>query len=578
MSSTLESNKPFFSRQRTKDALADLNDSSLRAGRLLIYGGAGVTIDRSNLNWKGLVDGLLQQYVPDHQARQDIFAESSILETASLAVEYFRKDYGTHYRERIADRLRVMLYMPGDWQAGALADNIGNLAARIAEDGRSFVIATPNYDDYIVAAMRGHFSDVNIVTSVVEDQEQDLLNGTADLAEWASSAESVSGLFSSKNAVVQLHGLIPRNKSINRGEVFPPVIDELDYFASEKYTYPALRALLEDSPALFVGTSLTDRPLLQALVDTAGRRHPRYAIVATGLNLESDRPRQRALRTSVLERFQHFGVVPVYVDYYFQIAQFVDELARAVRGPLVQDSGVEEAAGVVTMGDPKSDESAESVVTTAGDLGEAAIETDASPSPTYGQRLLKWCHDWQQLEEAQEDADLIGSTLTSFALEQVREALDVSKSEITKLELWVRDRPENFRGLRLYRSTVSRHFQEESARRAEFANASRISAIKAFVAGRPIVADIEPGASPNQRWRTYLAMPVRLRDDDGIYGRLPVGSLVLASMRDRAFSGIVRERRRDAMAEAMSTLGWLGQVLTDTDPSRWTVVDEEDDE
>lgn len=569
-----ESDRPFFSRTRTKLALDALEQTSLEAGRFLVYGGAGVTIDRSSLNWRGMVDGLLSQYVLDPIARQDIFDESSILEAASLAIEFFRKDYGDHYRERIADRLRVMLYMPGDWQAGALASNIASLVAEMGSHGIGYVVATPNYDDYLAEALSEELGGaLQIITTVERGSENGLVTGEAIAASWLDSRAEVQSMYDGKNVIVQLHGLIPRNRGVNNGEVIPPVIGELDYFGSERYTYKALRALLEGTPALFVGTSLTDRPLLQALADTRRASPPRYAVVPVGLHHEHERDRQRGLRSAMLERFQHFGVVPVYVDYYFQIAQFVDELARLSR---VRGGNVDPAT------EPEAVESAEQSAEPLPDQDEIVVSSmeDAGPLDdvtTYGQRLRQWALDWSELQEAEPDAELVTSMLTSFALNEVRSILDVSSAEITKLELWVRDDPTTLRGLRLYASSVSRHLQEASARRALFSNESRISAIRAFVAGRPIVASIDNGASPNQRWRTYLSLPIRLNDSGDVYGRLPVGALVLASMREISTSGIVRDHRRSAMREATDTLVWLGETLTDTNPELWRLVAEDED-
>lgn len=594
MTTMRESDRPFFSRTRTKLALDSLEQAALETGRLLVYGGAGVTIDRSSLNWRGMVDGLLSQYVLDPTARQDIFEESSILETASLAIEYFRKDYGDHYRERIADRLRVMLYMPGDWQAGALAANIASLAVELGSQGIGYVVATPNYDDYLAEALSLQLDGpLKIATTVAQGTEGGLVTGKATAADWLDSPGDVEQMYSARNVIVQLHGLIPRNSGVNKGAVIPPVIGELDYFGSERYTYKALRALLEGTPALFVGTSLTDRPLLQALADTLPSSSPRFAVVPVGLRHEGERDRQRGLRAAMLERFQHFGVIPIYVDYYFQIAQFVDELARlsrvrrSDRGPSAAvDPGVDSREGAIGRDDAADEpfehvELEEDAAESDDDREEIVVSSMEDPGPlddvdTYGQRLRQWAQDWSELQEAEPDAEQLTSMLTSFALKEVRSILDVSSSEITKLELWVRDDPTSFRGLRLYASSVSRHLQEASARRALFSNDSRISAIRAFVAGRPIVASIEDGASPNQRWRTYLSLPIRLKDADGIYGRLPVGALVLASMREISTSGIVREYRRSAMHEATEVLVWLGETLTDTDPEMWRLTGEGD--
>lgn len=551
-----------------------LRDASLyEAERLLIYGGAGVTIDRSGLGWKAMVDGLLSQYVQDRQTRDDIFSANSVLETASLAIEYFRKDYGDeHFRDRIADRLRLMLYVPGDWQAGILADSVASLCASVASSKRGFVLATPNYDDYLVEALMARIGSIDVTTSTSGNNDAVVAPRLAKSAGWMRSRQNTQDLFDSATSIVQLHGLIPRNRTINEGRVLTPVIGELDYINSEPYTYRALRSLLREAPALFIGTSLTDRPLLQALAQTRNSSpYPRFALVPIGLDLESDRERQRRLRASQLERYEHFGVTPVYVDYHFQIAQFVQELTGAVSHASVP---VSRAKSTVVDGEtdgsfvtPTSDHQEDS----APEVGTPRASSERS---SYGQRLLKWSADWISLQNLEGlDTSTISAALTEYAEEQVRLILDVSASEVTKLELWVRDSPRTHRGLRLWQSTVSLHLQEESARRANFSNASEIVAVHAFVEGRPVISSVKRDESPHQRWRTYLSTPIWVGEDArGDYGRLPVGAIVMASMRQAERSGLVRLKRRREMREAMDLLVWLGDLLTDTDPENWRIL------
>lgn len=542
----LESDKPFFSRSRTKFALASLADQVAHLGSpLTIYAGAGVTIDRSALSWRGMVEGILREYVSDPQVIDEIFRQNEVVAAATLAEAFYLRDYGEgNFRDRMVDKLRWMLYGPGDWQAGRLADEVASLCASIQAYSGGCVVATPNYDDYLIAAMKKAKIDVSIERTTRTDSPLNT-SGVVRSAEWVKTPSVRQALFRGSNTAIQLHGLIPRSPG---GKTYPPVISEIDYVKSEPYTFRALRALLSDSCVLMVGTSLTDRPLLQALDKTRDSRFPRFALVPLGGSRGEPEARSRDLRKYQLERFARYNVTPIFVDYYFQVAQFLVELSR-----LLDEVKGEELENL-----------------------EEEIVSQLTYN-SYGQRLVNWAEDWRFSREQLLNADS-GTDSTPFMLDdilndvtekvlvEIRIDLDLSASEVTKLEFWVRDDPRTQRGLRLWSSTVSRHFQEESARRAQFARGSEISAVSAFVEGRPWITRLGPDESPSQRWRTYLAVPVWLAGKR--YGSLPVGALVVASMRPFSESGLIRLSRRASMQSAIKRLVTLGELLSEVPDRR----------
>lgn len=546
---SLESDNPFFSRQRTKYALAEIAHAVTAEKKpMTIYAGAGVTIDRSGLGWRGMVDGLLSQYIDDPGIRNGVFEVNSVVEVATLAEGFYHRDYGDgHYRERMIDRLRSMLYGPGDWQAGRLAAEIGLLCKSISAAGSGFILATPNYDDYLVYALKGAGIDVCVrrttdTRSPLSPDPDDLSRPKSDA--WLASAAKVDEEFRRASSVVQLHGLIPRDPS---HETYAPVISELDYVETSPYTFRALRRLLSRSGLLMLGTSMTDGPLLQALErtkrDAELKGLPRFALMPFALHLDEADPNRRLLREYQIERFAKYGVTPIYVDYHFQIAQFVTELSRLIA-----------VSGDVPAAD-------------ASDVISQDLQMRS-----YGKRLLQWSDSWKEVldrrvtyNDATYRVEDIYNDLQHSILDDIADVLDLSASEVLKLEVWVRDSPASHRGLRLWSSTVSRHFQDASARRARFENRSDISAVQAFVAGRPIIYTQKPDESPLSRWKTYLATPIWLDDASSAdYGKLQVGAIVVASMRFEERSGLVRLRRRDAMKEAADLMVWLGRIIVST--------------
>ena len=321
----LESDKPFFSRARTNEALDILAGSVSSPGRLVVFAGAGVTIDRSGLSWRTMDEGLLEPYLPDKRARDDVFEENSIQAAASLAVEYYRKHYGKQgYRARIADRLRILIYAPGSWQSGDLVSAIATLSDAVSDRNGGVVVATTNYDDFLVDEL----NDDSVTRPVFYPSDDGIEVKRSSRAEWTKSLAGTVPLFKDAGSVVHLHGLVPRDGSIEGGRVFTPVVGEIDYVKAAPSSFSATRALFKAAPVLLVGASMTDAPLLRALEATKKSKFPRYALVPMGFQYQGDPVRLRAVRSAQLERFQHFGVVPVYVDQQLGVSRAVTDPQR----------------------------------------------------------------------------------------------------------------------------------------------------------------------------------------------------------------------------------------------------------
>lgn len=134
-----------------------------------------------------MVEGLLEPYIPAKNARDDIFEENSVQAAASLAVEYYRKHYGERgYRARIADRLRILIYAPGGWQSGDLVPALAGLASSVAERNSGIVVATTNYDDFLIDGL----SDARAARAVkfpYDAAESDDAFGKSRRAIWTKS-------------------------------------------------------------------------------------------------------------------------------------------------------------------------------------------------------------------------------------------------------------------------------------------------------------------------------------------------------------------------------------------------------
>lgn len=538
-----ETAKPFFSRFRTKEAIRNL--AYPEAYRpIVIYAGAGATIDRSGLSWKSMIDGLLELHISDENRRNALFENQLEVEVGTIARHLFEQTYGEGAEARLVDQLKLKLYGPAQWHAGLLLDALGELAKSWV-DHRHVIFVTPNYDDYLLR----HLTD--LFPSKLRVLSPKLLENGRLVWEYrfrsAKKDVQEDGLEFPKGAVtlVQLHGLV---ESSPRSPMnWPPVVSEIDYLLTENRSSRALTRLFSGTDILMVGTSLRDGPLLRALHGRLQSNSDEitdcYAIATVGMHLGSESAERRFAQEGALSRMQAFDVSPIYVDYYVQIAQFVFELSRAVR----------EAGGKVWAHLTSDQAGAEETV---------PYETKSLDSDSYGKRLDRWARDWGEFIGDDDYAYGVYIALTE-ALDHCRDQLDASDSEHLKLELWVRDRPSS-RMLRLHSSTVAFFADDNAARRATIEPNSSIVAVRAFVSGGPLEYRMEVGKGHHQRWRGYIATPVWLPEDSP-YGRLPVGCLVLASMRDSGDpsrpSCLFKESNSTSIGEVTNLLKSLGGFI-----------------
>ncbi|WP_146077416.1 SIR2 family protein [Rathayibacter rathayi] len=398
-----EDDKPFFSREKTKQFITE----AIQWPKIVIYAGAGVTIDRSGLGWGQLVHGLLANYITSPEQRDRLLRGMAPQEAASVAAQLYLDDHHGDYRDRLTDQLRVLLYNTGQWQKGDLALNIARLALAlnrkaIRENRRNSgaVVVTPNYDSYIFEELSQASTEIVIrgrsrlrprllfPTNSDPLRAHDLHGdesefGDIDFSSWLTEGQSA---FDARYpSCIHLHGYISRSTTIDGGRGIPPyrhpVVSEQDYFITARSSYSALRALFSDSAVILAGSSMTDPPLLRALAATYDSTAPRWAIVPIGVS--ESRDDRLFIRRQVEKRFRHFNVTPVFVDLYGQIQQLFDELILASKLEDPDDY-------------PRSDK-------------------------TYGSRLDQWSQAWRNEIARAPEGSLESQVDVWFILRQLRE-------------------------------------------------------------------------------------------------------------------------------------------------------------
>lgn len=536
---TLDQAKPLFHRDDIKELIVRIG----KHRRLIVYAGAGVTIDRSGLGWNDLVSGLLENYIADPKQRKTLLSHLSGLQGASVAAQMYHDDHGdVDYRDRLTDRLRVMLYNSGDWAKGRLAQNLAelvtvlNLRAMKGGEDRGSCIVTPNYDAYLheelinLDQLRSKRRGPRSRPALLFPTAEDTLSRDADnrLEAWVDDPSFPNPGMA---ACIHLHGYVPRSATGPFASSYRhPVVSEQDYLDSERASFEALRSLLTGTPLLIVGASMTDPPLLRALAATKREENDRYALVPLPSLLSVTE--RAALQRNIQERYEHFGVRAIFLDYYGQIQQFVRE------------------------------------VTTVASLPSPYDYLSHTKNVRYGRRLSFWWGRWRKSVAAwSEDPQYLVHQTLDIAKLALSSIVRAAPSEIFKLELWLRWEPETQRQLNLWASSVGSWVDEESMRIGPIELDSEYQAVRAFVAGTPTFHAMPESQSPSQRWRTYLSIPLYWKAAK--HGELAVGVLTIASMSDASDSALNPALNKSRLIEAIQFAEALGQELIEPSPDRW---------
>jgi hypothetical protein len=504
---------PFFNQRGVSDVIEAIASQD----SLVIYAGAGVSIDKTGLTWAGLGDSLLKSHMEqfeddlDGSLRAAIMHVNNPLQAASIVLQKFEMQSGAEARSKLATMLRMLFYVARAWQPrSALISAIVQLTAAFSMQGKDVYIVTTNYDEFIQRE-----AELQVQAGVVN------LNLATSVVDYTWQREGVGGEISPYH-VIHLHGLV--SKGIFSGMASDLVLSETDYFRSERVTSAVLAKLFTKGAVLILGSSLTDRPLLEALAitrssgDRASDHRFRIAVTAMqSLDLPGDAPRIiDTVQNSVRLRMRSFGTDVLFTDFYCEIPQLLTE--AQVR--------------MVSKG----------------------------TQTTHGQRLERWwSHWWQsrsgQLRQCQNnDHEDLERTLAD-----IPEMFGISH-ELLKLEVWIRWEPgdPNSRHLRRWASSTGTSPDMRIMRTAEIAADSSNMSVRAFCLGRP---EIYPPSNSqllaSSRWQTYLCVPISVRAEGG---ELPVAVVSLASMTEQARSKI-HEANGSALGFLVRQMMMVGQRI-----------------
>lgn len=529
----------FFAQEETKESLVAL----ARSDRIILYCGAGVTIDRTGLGWKDLISLSLRAKVDDsahYISDRHLGILSDKLDSqrlASVLSQHFVSKYSDPEtrRSRIIGNLRQELYERHTWRGGRLAGNIVQFAIFAASAGKEVSIVTTNYDTYIEQEIDAELSrlrntkepypglvvETTYRRSVRDRKPSDVTLPTVHL--------------------VYLHGRIPQeSKATER-----VVIDEVDYAITRARSVEALTALFgaQTSTIIMVGASLTDPPLLEALALTRDSGAHKFALMPVsstqiGQNPESD---VDDLLKHLRGRCRLLGFDLLTPDFKTQVAQFFEEL------------------------------------TICSGLVDPAAYLKKAERVSYGQRLVQWWEDWSP---ASKEEPYIVDTFTELRAftGHLREEWKLpseatSGAELLKIEMWVRWAPAEHRSLALWASSLGVLVARDLLRRAELVIDAPQASARCFTEGRPQHVDLSEVQPPKTthsnrpyptRWTSFLSVPIYLESPTR---RLVAGVITLASSKSKEESKVPRMETGD-MEDLITRLRALGtKILQPKEPA-----------
>jgi hypothetical protein len=457
-----------------------LVDTVARADRLTLVIGAGASMDAGLPKWRDLVRTFLESGFEAAKARHlvtqahDVLAKDALdhLDTISAAT-LGRFLWGDQRDRRIADALYGTLTARPS--PGRVAKAIVSLAHAM---GSSLRIVTTNYDDILEHEIRQARQVPLRVRSTGVEGLDTLEDGGQDSVD-----------------ICHLHGFAPYDE----GPVGPLVLDDQD-FALSPVRPPGeiLPTLLDDSPTIFLGLSMSDPNLVAACYLVANQFGPDQ-LPWFGLFVAEESEVHEETDDFIKRRLMDMGITPVDLVSYGQISQILYEVVYCQA------------------------------------LGADAYWSDTEPN-RYGRRLMAWREgldhrypfalggDGFPAQQAELHRQL------AALMDELRDGLlrNAHADEHFALHLWVRRPSGRLGALELWGSSAHLHRDGWSldTQTIEIQEGTEIPALDSVYYAAVHRRNLSE--NPRSRWKAVLAVPV-ITSGDRPFANLIVGSITLSS-------------------------------------------------
>lgn len=225
----------WFHRQQVRTSICELGSRD----PLLIYAGAGVSIDRTGLNWSDFVVHLLSQRGYSTEMAKGLVHDLGPTGAASGAYELFADEYGDDTKAQITNELRLLLRQR-EFMGGHASRAIATLCIRAARQGKGICVATTNYDEYLISDAQSEAANMASAGAPVAGLRiENLLASGSGQTELAAPANGSASMVT----ITYLHGYVPDLAGV---EAFP-VVSEEDYLDARSETGEMASRSLRDS-------------------------------------------------------------------------------------------------------------------------------------------------------------------------------------------------------------------------------------------------------------------------------------------------------------------------------------------
>ena len=522
---------PFFKTPAVHKAAEKVGDQN----RLVIYCGAGVTIDHTGLDWGGLNSKLFKEGLPgaptEHEAKELLkylspLELSSILETTFTRGNSGKAKAGRAKRE---DKMKSLLYDQPLWQTGRLARSVIRLSAGYLRRGKQVTIITTNQDVYLEQAFKLYVDELIAMGVPPEFSEhlrvQVLADEDAGLVPLGDSKNPAENCLE----IVYLHGRIPEAGEGTTAGFIPN--GEADFDRRHEIAATTVKNYLDvpHTGLLVLGSGLRDQPLISGLARTMDKnKDARFAVVpfpGSSFSTEDDKELGR-LAGFLKDRGDHLGLTILQPDFHSQVAQFCEEA-----------------------------------------LGSLVAKTRA-PSK-YSDRLDSWRQGWEKTDTARGPSATYQSlhgalTKARQQLRSVDSGNEKSLTEPMRLELWVRN-PKN-RTIELRASTAGELRDSAIMRQSDIGLYSANSSVRALVEGRPLLHTFDglikstysADTGRTSLWKHLLSIPIEVQVENR---RMPVGVITLLSQDEMSTIRLADEMSPDVMQTLVKHLKEAGKEL-----------------
>ena len=538
---TRHEQEAFFQKGKTKEALRDLAKSE----KILIYCGAGVTYDLTNLGWDDLIKEVFKESYKGEkrEANEKEKPILTILNSVSLDVKYKASIVMAHLEKKerensgnngprkekdiITEKLQEILYKKRGWGRGNLLSNIVGLSMLFAKIGREVEIVTTNYDVYLLQEFK------SFIERLKRQDPKRKISGIKLKNLCEDNTEKTHNYIDETNgggyiAVTFLHGRVDfRDEKIN----FPSgsiVFSEYSYAATRKASLNYLVKQLEEKTLLCLGSSLNDEPLIHALSAMKkkyGEEKKHHALVTLPLPLvakKGDDQESSGLHEALISRGENIGLIILDPACFRHIAQFIEELINVTKMQYACDKQ---------------------------DIDDTTLDNMIQEFNFYEQ-LRKWHSLWEKIQTSETFDESNYQILANF-LDLIKNKFKpLGTGEILKLEAWVRTDPDDYipddadkekvypyRGLSMVSNSMGPIHKRECWRREPLQRYSPIAAIRAFNDGKASLMGLTSNLGFEERasrWNSFLCVPIFYQKqyvdlEVPLFIRIPVGCIVLAS-------------------------------------------------